>query len=87
MKLFVLFCLVASTLATKIEYPEEWHLWKSEHGKEYSDDLEELQRHITWQANKEYIDRHNEMSDYFGYTLKMNHFGDMVSYNVIYFIV
>ena len=42
------------------------------------DDLEELRRHITWMSNKAYIDQHNQYADTFGYTLKMNHLGDMV---------
>ena len=40
---------------------------------------EELQRHAVWQANKKFIDEHNQNADKFGYTLAMNDFGDMVS--------
>ena len=42
------------------------------------DDMEELRRHITWMSNKAYIDQHNQYADTFGYTLEMNHLGDMV---------
>lgn len=90
----VLLALVSEATAA-IQYPQEWHLWKSEHGITYTvreilvsicnhsccfpqDELEELRRHITWLSNKAYIDQHNEYADTFGYTLKMNHLGDMV---------
>ena len=62
-----------------VEFPPEWHLWKSQHGKVYQDEREELKRHIVWQANKKHIDDHNKYADVFGYTLKMNQFGDLVS--------
>jgi cathepsin L len=40
---------------------------------------EELQHHAVWQANKKFIDEHNQNADKFGYTLAMNEYGDMVS--------
>ena len=39
---------------------------------------EELEKHITWLANKKYIEEHNVNADLFGYKLAMNQFGDMV---------
>jgi len=61
----------------------EWHAWKSEHGKSYESQKEELQRHIVWQANKKFIEAHNTFNKTLGYTLAMNHFGDMVSVEII----
>ena len=61
------------------QYPEEWGLWKSQHAKEYVSDLEELERHSVWLSNKEYIDQHNANAELFGFTLAMNHLGDLVS--------
>ena len=76
-------CLAAVVFATTTARPErfseEWHLWKSEHEKSYKDEMEELERHSIWLSNKEYIEQHNIRSDVFGYTLKMNMFGDLVS--------
>lgn len=76
-------CLATAVFATAAASPvrlsEEWHLWKSEHGKSYEDEVEELERHSIWLSNKEYIEQHNTRSDVFGYTLKMNKFGDLVS--------
>ena len=48
-----------------------------EHGKQYSNELEELHRHAIWQSNKKFIDEHNANADKFGFTLAMNEFGDM----------
>jgi len=47
------------------------------YGKQYSGEVEELRRHVTWQANKKYVDMHNENADKFGYRLEMNKFGDL----------
>jgi len=75
MKVVFLLALVGVALA--FDFPEEWEVWKQEHNKKYGSEEEELHRHITWQSNKKYIDGHNEHSDAFGFTLKMNEFGDM----------
>lgn len=45
----------------------------------WQDEIEELRRHITWLSNNAYIDNHNQYADTFGYTLRMNHLGDLVS--------
>ena len=34
--LIVFLAVVAVTTSAAIQYPEEWHLWKSQHGKSYS---------------------------------------------------
>ena len=54
-----------------------------EHSKEYKEDLEELARHTIWQANKKFIDSHNAVADKFGYTLRMNQFGDLQSNEIV----
>ena len=61
-----------------IQLPPEWHLWKAKHGKSYSSFTEELQKHITWKSNHQYVDAHNAHKDIYGFTLKMNQFGDLV---------
>lgn len=61
------------------EHHEEWQMWKTQHGKSYASEREELEKHLVWVSNKEYIERHNANSDVFGFTLAMNHFGDLVS--------
>ena len=62
---------------------EEWQMWKSQHSKRYGSLREELDRHLVWLANREYINAHNKNSHIFGFTLAMNHFGDMVRPMVI----
>ena len=73
--------LLAVVSHAKVDLPAEWHLWKSQHGRSYETEDEELRRHVIWQSNKKYIDEHNKYSDAFGYTLGMNHFGDLVRRN------
>ena len=60
-------------------YPEEWQLWKTEHGRSYESQREELERHLVWLSNREYINAHNKNAHSSGYTLQHNHFSDLVS--------
>ena len=62
----------------KYEFVEEWKLWKNQHVKSYESELEDLDRHLVWLSNKKFIELHNANSHVFGYTLAMNHFGDLV---------
>ena len=73
--------LLAAAMAAaqiNLQYPEEWQMWKSKHGKSYRSQREELDRHLLWLATREYINAHNKNSHIFGLTLAMNHFGDLV---------
>ena len=63
----------------KFGMEREWQLWKTEHGKSYESQREELERHLVWLSNREYINAHNENKAKFGFTLSMNQFGDRVS--------
>lgn len=77
----LLSCYVAyseSTKSTIYQFPKQWQEWKTTHGKNYTSQLEELDRHLVWLSNKEYIESHNAYSDVFGYTLELNKFADMV---------
>eukprot|EP00731_Ephydatia_muelleri_P027451 Em0019g324a len=78
MKLLIVLAAVV-TLVTAFDFPEQWQEWKQTHGKTYHCELEELRRHIIWQANKKHVDEHNQHVDVFGYTLAMNVFGDLES--------
>ena len=75
----VLLALVCEGLVVHYEFPELWQAWKTEHGKNYSSQLEELDRHLVWLSNKKYIDAHNANEEYFGFGLAMNSFGDLVT--------
>lgn len=67
-------------LQPKYEFAEEWQLWKSDHSKEYESQKEDLERHLVWLSNREYIQQHNTnaKAGVFGYTLELNRFADMV---------
>jgi cathepsin L len=73
--LFVLCACFCSALT----FHNEWELWKIEHSKVYSCDEEEMDRRAIWLANKKYIEKHNKQSHKHGFTLKMNHFGDLTT--------
>ena len=64
---------------TYFKHTGDWEMWKTQHGKSYGSVREELERHLVWLANREYINAHNQNSHIFGFTLTMNHLGDMVS--------
>ncbi len=85
--LLVLLALVGLTCAKSFSFTksvprfafvEEWQLWKSAHSKQYLSQKEELEKHLVWLSNREYILGHNANADIFGYSLELNHFGDMV---------
>ena len=80
MKVLLVVAFFSLALATpRLQLSQEWHQWKSEHGKSYLSEREELERHLIWQSNLKYIEAHNKNSHILGFSLKMNHFGDLVS--------
>lgn len=68
-----------SSNKAKFESLEEWNTWKDYHGKSYQSDRDEIEKHIVWLSNKEYVDQHNANAHIFGFNLDLNHLGDMVS--------
>lgn len=82
---FLLMLLIAASLtgggrteAALFKHAEEWSNWKLKHVKTYATSLDELERHMIWLSNKKFIDHHNANSHIFGFTLAMNHLGDVV---------
>ena len=73
---------VKAAVAESVQFSsvEEWQMWKGQHGKSYGSVRKELERHIVWLANRAYINAHNQNSHVFGFTLALNHFGDVVSF-------
>ena len=47
--------IAESSSPPRYELKEEWNLWKSKHGKSYESEHMELERHLVWLSNKEYI--------------------------------
>ena len=76
--LLLLVELCCGSVRMHYQFPEEWETWKTQHGKNYSSQLEDLDRHLVWVYNKKFIETHNANQDYFGFSLGMNSFGDMV---------
>lgn len=65
----------------KFRHEQEWGKWKLSNDRNYTSELEELERHLIWLSNKVYIDQHNANAHIFGFTLAMNHLGDLVRLN------
>eukprot|EP00731_Ephydatia_muelleri_P007188 Em0003g1436a len=63
----------------RYENLQEWNIWKGHHQRSYESQLQEMERHAIWVANRKYIEHHNANADVFGYTLAMNGFGDLTS--------
>ncbi|CAI7998290.1 Digestive cysteine proteinase 2 [Geodia barretti] len=77
---FALILVAVVTLASAFDFPEEWKAWKEKYGKIYDDDITELRRHAIWQANKKYVDEHNEhLAQPLGFTLAINEYSDLDS--------
>ena len=78
MKGIILFCLLGVSLAfPKASEDESWALWKSEHNKGYTEEIEEQFRYAIWQYNKNFIEKSNSMGK--GFYLQMNQFGDLTN--------
>ena len=78
---YVLSILLVAVASSTLDHRDEWNVWKIRHGKWYSSLGEEMERQRVWLANRENIEKHNANADYHGYTLALNHFGDLV-YNM-----
>ncbi|XP_063782675.1 uncharacterized protein LOC134932298 [Pseudophryne corroboree] len=67
--------LVASAVN---DLDEEWNIWKSNYGKQYSNKKEDSSRRQIWEANWQKVQKHNRLAEQGlkNYTLGMNHFAD-----------
>ena len=76
-----LLVVLVAVVSCEVQYqhPEEWQLWKTEHGKSYESQREELERHLVWLSNREYINAHNKNSMAMEFSLKLNFFADWAS--------
>ena len=80
MKIAVAIIFFTALAAAEVEFQhlEEWQLWKTQHGISYQSQREELDRHLIWLANRQFIIGHNMNAHIFGFSLAMNKFGDIV---------
>ena len=76
MKIFLVVA-ISVVICSCAPVDEEWESWKILYNKEYTTQEEELWRHVIWQSNKKYVEKHN--SQKLRYILKLNIFGDMVN--------
>ena len=76
--LLLLLTELCGAVTVNYQFPEQWEAWKTQHGKSYSSQLEDLDRHLVWLSNKKFIESHNANEDYFGFALGMNSLGDLV---------
>ena len=80
--LLLCYCVLCSESKSipsiSFQFPEQWQAWKTAYFKNYTSQVEELDRHLVWLSNKKYIESHNANSHIFGYTLELNKFADMV---------
>ena len=76
MKLLLIAFLCVPAFSLVIQ-DQAWQVWKKTHGKVYGDEGEERVRYIVWTDNMKKIAEHNAAGK--GYTLAMNHFGDLTN--------
>ena len=74
MKTLILLAVVGTVFCYPLE--EQWHPWKSAHGKFYAHPKEESARRQIWLENSARIEEHN--SGNHSFTLALNQFADMV---------
>ena len=77
MKLCILLCLVTLAVSAPLALEKEWEQWKRQHGKTYSDEIEESVRRSVWFRTFNHIQEHNSAGH--PYKLKLNKFADIVS--------
>ena len=82
--LLILMCLVSTAYSVSFFeiVMEEWDAWKQHHIKNYSSVMEEKFRMKIFMENKLKIAKHNQRAHKGekAYFLKMNHYGDLVSF-------
>jgi C1A family cysteine protease len=84
MKLLILSALLAVSAVsayTNAEHEFLFEAWRSEHGKEYSDVFETMNRFQVFKTNLEFVNAHNARHEAGEetYHVAMNHFGDMTT--------
>ena len=77
MKLYIILYLATLAVSAPLELEEEWEHWKNQHGKTYSDEIEESVRRAVWFRTFYHIQEHNSAGH--PYKLGLNKFADMVS--------
>lgn len=74
--LFLSLVFLGLSLAAGHSLMDEWDLWKTRYGKQYSTPSEESVRRSIWVENYKKVQLHNRVGN--SYELEMNGFADMV---------
>jgi C1A family cysteine protease len=76
MKVFIVLCLATLALSAPLALEEQWQKWKLQHGKSYSNDVEESMRRAVWFRSYHYIQEHNSQTSN-SFQLALNSLSDM----------
>lgn len=77
MKVLIVLCLATLAVSAPLALEEQWQKWKQEHGKSYSNEVEESMRRAVWFRAYHYIQEHNSQSSN-TFQLALNALSDMV---------
>lgn len=79
MRAVVFLALIGAVVCRTLD--EQWHSWKSSHGKVYADTAEEMARRKIWLDNSARIEEYNRGNHSF--SMALNRFADMVRIYVV----
>ena len=82
MKVFIVLCLATLALSAPLALEEQWQKWKLQHGKSYSNDVEESMRRAVWFRSYHYIQEHNSQTSN-SFQLALNSLSDMVRRSLV----
>ena len=77
MKVCILLCWMVLATSSPLALEKEWQHWKQQHGKSYSNDVEESLRQAVWFRTYHHIEDHNRQPSN-SFKLSLNAFADMV---------
>lgn len=82
MKVLVMLYLTTLAASAPLALEEEWQQWKQEHGKSYTNEVEESMRRAVWFRTYNLIQEYNEAGN--SHQLGLNAFADMVRFSVVF---
>lgn len=88
MKICLILCLATLAISAPLTLEKEWQHWKQQHGKSYSNAVEESMRRAVWFRTYYHIQEHNIAASN-SYQLGLNAFADMVrlAFNVGWILI
>lgn len=83
MKVLVVLYITTLAASAPLALEEEWQQWKQEHGKSYTNEVEESMRRAVWFRTYNFIQEYNNEAGN-SHQLGLNAFADMVRYSVVF---